>query len=200
MTSARFGTAGMGSTTFAEDRSRTRNALADPVYNRLRGIPRGIPRRRTGGPRRGSSRHRGRHGRILHRRQLSPRQPVPRRLTGDIAEYGCRAEEHGIRANRMPNPKRLEIALDARKGAGCKVLSRCVLHIVTPPNRTQAPHTKMRLSCGISRQRFARSGAPLRFFEIAHSGVPLRFFEISAFLSILAGARRAQKRERWAYR
>jgi hypothetical protein len=33
MTSARFGTAGMGSTTFVEDRSRTRNALADPVYS-----------------------------------------------------------------------------------------------------------------------------------------------------------------------
>jgi hypothetical protein len=38
---------------------------------------------------------------------LSHRQPVPRRLTGeDIAEYGCRAEEYGIRGNRMPNPKR----------------------------------------------------------------------------------------------
>ena len=33
MTPARYGTAGMGSTTFAEDRSRTRNALADPVYS-----------------------------------------------------------------------------------------------------------------------------------------------------------------------
>jgi hypothetical protein len=36
----------------------------------------------------------------------------------DIAEYGCQAEEYGIRANRMPNPKRLERALDARKGGG----------------------------------------------------------------------------------
>ena len=25
---------------------------------------------------------------------------------GHRTEYGCRAEEHGIRANRMPNPKR----------------------------------------------------------------------------------------------
>ena len=37
---------------------------------------------------------------------LSRRQPVERRLTGDIAEYGCQAEEYGVRGNRMPNPKR----------------------------------------------------------------------------------------------
>src|SRR5829696_3600796 len=66
------------------------------------------------------------------------------------------------------------------KRVGSKVLSRCVLHIVTSPNRNQAPHK----NAPTPRQQFARSGALLRFFEI------------SAFLSILAAACRAQKRER----
>ena len=57
---------------------------------------------------------------------LPPTLPPPARATpvngGHRAEYGCRAEEHGIRANRMPNPKRSEIALGTKKGVGSQVL------------------------------------------------------------------------------
>jgi hypothetical protein len=38
--------------------------------------------------------------------------------------------------------------------------------------------------------------APTPRLQFARSGALLRFFEISVFLSILAGARRAQKRRR----
>jgi hypothetical protein len=63
----------------------------------------------------------------------------------------------GVRDTGQPHaePQALrDRALDARKGAGSKVLSRCVLHIVTPPNRNQAPHT----NAPTPRQQFARSG------------------------------------------
>jgi hypothetical protein len=54
------------------------------------------------------------------------------------------------------------------------------LHIVSPESEPSTTHK----NAPTPRQQFARSGALLRFFEI------------SAFLIILAGARRAQKRGR----
>src|SRR5215213_5878158 len=111
--------------------------------------------------------------------------PPPARATpvNGGGHSGVRVPSGGVRDTGQPHaePQALrDRALDDRKGVGSKVLSRCVLHIVTSPNRNQAPHK----NAPTPRQQFARSGALLRFFEI------------SAFLSILAGARRSPKRGR----
>jgi hypothetical protein len=80
---------------------------------------------------------------------LSHRQRVPGRLTGDIAEYGCQAEEYRTQGNRMQNQALRESAQSEKKGVEMSGFVRCVLHIVSPklgPSTTQT-----RLTHSISR-------------------------------------------------
>jgi len=94
--------------------------LHAPQNNIAHALPSDTPRGSDGGRRQRRRHTRGPQGpgyeaaimacvRTLEAKRtdyLSHRQPVLRRLTRDIAEYGCPAEEYGIRANRMPKPKR----------------------------------------------------------------------------------------------
>src|SRR5215212_5999824 len=60
---------------------------------------------------------------------------------GHGAEYGCRAEGYGIRANRMPNPKRSEIELSMlEKGWDLKFYKVRFAHSHSPESEPSTTH------------------------------------------------------------